>query len=52
MVSAYVATFWQSDPLAGVLSFGSGGLLAWVLLAAMVGMVIASIREHAHAESN
>jgi len=52
MVAAYAATFWQSDPLAGVLSFGSGGLLAWVLLAAMVGMMIASIREHGDARSS
>ena len=46
---SYVATFWQSDPLAGVINFGSGGLLAWVLLAVLVGMVIASLREHADA---
>lgn len=51
MLSAYVASLWQSDPLGGVLSFGSGGLLAWMLLAAMVGMMIASLREHADAPS-
>lgn len=46
MLPAYAAALWPGDPLAGVLSFGSGALIAWMLVAAMVGMVLASIREH------
>lgn len=49
MFAAYTATLWQSDPLGGMLMFGTGGLLAWMLLAAMVGMMIASVREHGDA---
>ena len=47
MLPAYASTLWPGDPLAGVLSFGSGALVAWMLVAAMIGMLLASIREHA-----
>lgn len=46
MLPAYAAALWPGDPLAGVLSFGSAALVAWILVAAMVGMLLASIREH------
>lgn len=51
MFAAYAAMLWQSDPLGGVLTFGTGGLLAWMLVAAMVGITIASLREHGDARS-
>ena len=47
MLPAYASALWPGDPLAGVLSFGSGALIAWMLVAAMIGMLLAGIREHA-----
>ena len=47
MLPAYASALWSGDPLAGVLTFGTGALVAWMLVAAMVGMLLASIREHA-----
>lgn len=49
MMEGYVAVFWQSEPLVGVLSFGSGALVAWVLVAVMVGLLLSGRhQQHAH----
>lgn len=46
MMPAYATALWPGDPLAGILSFGSGALVAWMLVAALVGMFLAGLREH------
>ncbi len=39
--------FLPGDPLAGLISFGSCALIAWILLSACVGMFLALLRDGA-----
>lgn len=45
MEPMYVMAAWPSDPLAGLLVFGSGGPLICALVAALVGTILAVLRE-------
>lgn len=40
-----VPTVWSGDPLAGVVAFGTAGLIGWFLLAALVGSALGLLRE-------
>ncbi len=36
---------WLADPLAGVVVWGSAGIVAWTILAAFVGSVLGTLRD-------
>ena len=46
MWSIYGASVWSADPLAGVVTWGTAGVCAWFLVAALVGSLLGILREY------
>jgi len=44
MANESVLVFWAGDPLQGVVTLGSAGLIMWSLVAALVGSVLGMLR--------
>ena len=43
-----IPPLWSGDPLCGVIVWGTGGVIAWTLLAALVGCFLCILRESGH----